>query len=305
MNNILYYIVIGLFKALALLPLSVLYLISDFAFVVVFHLVKYRRKVVRENLDMVFGAKKSKEEIDKIEREFFGYLSDSIFETIKLLNISDEQMRRRMRVTNPELVDTLAQDGRSQVVMLGHYCNWEWIPALSLVLNNDLIIGQLYQPLSNKLMDRVMLKIRSRFGLESMPRDFAIRRLLGIEREGRHFFVGFISDQRPAGPVKSYHNWVEFLGQETAYVVGGEAIGKKVNANFIYTDVRRVSRGHYELTFVPITVDPEDKEDNPYTRKFLKMLEDSIERDPAYWLWSHKRWKKKRLPEQVVQHKAK
>ncbi len=305
MNNILYYIVIGLFKALALLPLRVIYLISDFAFVVVFHLVKYRRKVVRENLDMVFGAKKSKEEIDKIEREFFGYLSDSIFETIKLLNISDEQMRRRMRVTNPELVDTLAQDGRSQVVMLGHYCNWEWIPALSLVLNNDLIIGQLYQPLSNKLMDRVMLKIRSRFGLESIPRDFAIRRLLGIEREGRHFFVGFISDQRPAGPVKSYHNWVEFLGQETAYVVGGEAIGKKVNANFIYIDVRRVSRGYYELTFVPISVDPEDKEINPYTRKFLKMLEDSIERDPAYWLWSHKRWKKKRLPEQVVQHKAK
>ena len=95
------------------------------------------------------------------------------------------------------------------------------------------------------------------------------------------------------------------MGQDTAYVVGGEAIGKKVNANFFYADVRRKSRGYYELTFVPIEIDPEDKEDNPYTRKFLRMLEDSIERDPAYWLWSHKRWKKKRPQDQNIQSRAK
>lgn len=305
MNNILYYLIIGLLRCVALLPLRVLYLISDLAYVIVFHFVKYRRKVVRANLELVFSAKKSKAEIDRIEREFFRYLCDSIFETIKLLHISDKQMRRRMRVTNANIIDASAAEGRSQVLMLGHYHNWEWVQAISLFTNNDLIIGQLYQPLSNKLMDRVMLKIRSRFGLENIPRDLAIRRLLGIEREGKHFFIGFISDQRPAGHVKSYHNWVEFLGQETAYVAGGEAIGKKVNANFHYADIRRIRRGYYELTFVPIKINAEDKAPNPYTRKFLEMLEASIERDPAYWLWSHKRWKKKRPQEQIVHCRAK
>ena len=206
MNNMLYYLVIGLLKVVALLPLRALYLISDLAFVIIFHIVKYRRKVVRANLDLVFGDKRSKQEIDKIEKEFFGYLCDSIFETIKLLHISDKQMKKRLNVTNGQLMDEMSD--RSQVVMLGHYCNWEWVQAISLFTNNDLVIGQLYQPLSSKLMDRVMLKIRSRFGLENIPRDMAIRRLLGIEREGRHFLIGFISDQRPAGPVKSYHNWV-------------------------------------------------------------------------------------------------
>ncbi len=305
MSNILYYIVLGLFKAVALLPLKVLYLISDLGFLVIFHCVKYRRKVVRHNLDMVFGEKRSKEEIEKIEKEFFRYLCDSFLETIKQLHISDKEMKRRMKVTNGDLVDSLGKEGRSQVVMLGHYCNWEWLQTLALFVDNDLLIGQLYQPLSSKVMDRIMLKIRSRFGLENIPRDLAIRRLLGIEREGRNFFIGFISDQRPAGPVKSYHNWVEFLGQDTAYVVGGEAIGKKVDAHFLYADVRRIKRGYYELTFVPIEVDPEDKDPNPYTRKFLRMLEESIERDPAYWLWSHKRWKKKRPKGQVLQNRAK
>ena len=141
-------------------------------------------------------------------------------------------------------------------------------------------------------MDRTMLRIRSRFGLECIPQDRAVRRLIGIEREGQKFVIGFISDQRPSG--KLLHHWTGFLGIDTPYMVGGETIGNHVDARFVYLDVEKTSRGYYRLTFCPVEPDPGDREEYPYTREFMRMLEKTILRNPAYWLWSHKRWKRHR-----------
>ena len=137
-----------------------------------------------------------------------------------------------------------------------------------------------------------MLKIRSRFGLECIPQKKVVRRLLAVERSGKKFVIGFISDQRPLGSVLNH--WTDFLGQDTPYVVGGESIGNHVDARFVYLDVEKTARGHYRLTFLPVIPDPSDDGPDPYTREFMKMLEKTIRREPAYWLWSHKRWKRRR-----------
>lgn len=286
-----YKVVAGLLKCAARLPLPALYAVSDAAYYVVYHLVKYRRETVRGNLELVFGNR-CPEQIPAIEKKYYHHLCDCIVETVKLLHISDEEIDRRVEVVGGPLVDEQVNNGRSVVLLLGHYGNWEWVQAIARHFKCDFAGGQVYRPLHDKVMDRVMLQIRSRFGLECIPQQKTVRRLFEIERSGKKFVIGFISDQRPIG--KNLHNWTDFLGHDAPYSVGGEAIGEKVGAAFLYVDVEKKSRGHYRLTFRPINPDAGDNEPNPYTRKFMKMLETTIYRAPEYWLWSHKRWKKQR-----------
>ena len=286
-DNIKYRIIIGLLTSVAHLPLRVLYVFSDLAYFIIYYIVKYRRKTVRHNLEMVFGTADRKR-IIAIEKKFYRHLCDCIAETVKLLHISDEEVDRRVDVTNGEYIDGIIRSGHSVVLFLGHYGNWEWVQAIIHHFKEPLVGGQIYRPLRNKLMDRVMLKIRSRFNLECIPQKKAVRRLIGVERSGQKFVIGFISDQRPLG--SALHHWTQFLGQDTPYVVGGESIGGHVGAEFVYLDVEKTSRGHYRLTFLPVVPDPEDDGPDPYTREFMKMLEKTICREPAYWLWSHRRW---------------
>lgn len=290
-TNISYRISVGILSALARLPLEVLYVFSDIAYFIIYYAVRYRRKTVRHNLELVFGPS-GHSNIIRIEKKFYRHLCDCIAETVKLLHISDEEIDRRAVVTNGEYIDDIIRSGHSVVLLLGHYGNWEWVQAIIHHFKEPLVGGQIYRPLRNKMMDMVMLRIRSRFGLECIPQKNAVRRLLGIERGGQKFVIGFISDQRPTG--KTLHHWTTFLGQDTPYVVGGETIGNHVDARFVYLDMEKTSRGHYRLTFCPVVPDPEDKGPDPYTREFMKMLEKTIRREPAYWLWSHRRWKRHR-----------
>ena len=290
-DNIKYRIIIGLLTSVAHLPLRVLYVFSDIAYLSIYYVVRYRRKTVRHNLEMVFGTADRKR-IIAIEKKFYRHLCDCMVETVKLLHISDEEVDRRVDVTNGEYIDSIIRSGHSVVLFLGHYGNWEWVQAIIHHFSEPLVGGQIYKPLHNEVMDRTMLRIRSRFGLECIPQDRAVRRLIGIEREGQKFVIGFISDQRPSG--KLLHHWTGFLGIDTPYMVGGETIGNHVDARFVYLDVEKTSRGYYRLTFCPVEPDPGDREEYPYTREFMRMLEKTILRNPAYWLWSHKRWKRHR-----------
>ena len=136
-----------------------------------------------------------------------------------------------------------------------------------------------------------MLDLRSRFGTENIPMAKTVRRLMEIRRDGENFVCGFIADQRPFTPTLKH--WTDFLGIDTAYVNGGEVIGTKMDADFVYAEMMPVKRGHYVLTFSPI--EPlGDGEENPYTRAYLARLEESIRRSPSSWLWSHNRWKRRR-----------
>lgn len=286
-NETKYNLILKTLKAIARLPLRALYLLSDLAYIIVYHLIGYRKETVRSNLRLVFGTEDRKR-LKQIEKGFYRHLCDCIVETVKLLHISDEEIDRRVEVTNGEFIDSIIRSGHPVVLFLGHYCNWEWVQAIIRHFREPLVGGQIYAPLADKVMDRVMLTVRSRFGLECIPQNKAVRRLISIVNDGKMFVIGFISDQRPAGSILQH--WTEFLGQDTPYIIGGETIGNHVNARFVYADMEKTARGYYRITFLPVNPDPEDKGEYPYSREFMKMLEKTIRRAPEYWLWSHKRW---------------
>lgn len=292
MAKLQYYILYAYMWLHAILPLRVLYVFSDILYFVVYDLVGYRLKVVRRNLAASFPDK-SADELKKIEKEFYHNLCDYYFETIKLLHISDEEISKRMTFNNLELVQKLAKDGNSILTYLGHYGNWEWIPSLNMHLDGtNMQLGQIYRPLKNKAFDLLFLKIRSRFKTFSVPKDDTFRAIIRKRQEGAQTMIGFMSDQTPS--VMNIHYWTRFLNQETPFFNGVERIAKQTGFYVCYLDVQRVKRGYYEATVKLISDDPKAEPEFAITEKYVRAMEKTILRAPAYWLWSHKRWKHKR-----------
>lgn len=276
----------GLFTAIAILPFPVLYVLSDGLRFVLARVMKYRRRVIRENLRNSF-PEKSDAELLEIEKDFYSQFADNIIETAKLLHISDRQTNRRIEVHGSELVDRLINEGHPLVIYLGHYANWEFVPAVVRHFKSPQICAQVYKPLHDKAFDRLMLKVRSRFGSVSVPQDKIFRTMVRWARDKVPFLVGFIADHRSNSSFS--HHFTTFLGQHTPFNPGGEEIGRRINAAYLYIDVEKVKRGHYRFTVKPIV--PESLEgDSPYTRRYLEMLEETIRRRPGLWLWSHRRW---------------
>lgn len=271
-------------------PLRALYPLSDLVSFILHKVVKYRVQVVRKNLAMAF-PEKSKEELKQIEDEFYGHLCDIFIEAAKLSNMSERELNRRIKIEGVEHINSALAQGRSVVLLMGHFGNWEWVTALARRISPIAIMAEIYHILSDKDFDRLMIELRSRFGTENIPMQKTVRRLLEINQQGRQFVCGFISDQRPFTPELKY--WTNFLGIDTAYVNGGEVIGKKLGTEFLYVECRPIKRGHYVIDVSPLKP-LEDSEENPYTRAYLARLEQSIRQNPSYWLWSHNRWKRKR-----------
>ena len=283
-----YKLYIYLLGAIAHLSFRALYLISDCMSFVIYYIIRYRRSLVRQHLLLVFSDKTSKER-SVIEKNFYHHLCDVIVETIKLLHITDEELKERIIVDNVQLVDDSALRNRPVILMLGHYGNWEWVQEILYRFQIMRIGGEIYKPLRSHVFNEVMYQIRQRFSRNLLiPQNEAVRTLLRLKKDGSPFIIGFISDQRPDRHHLGY--WTNFLGQDTPFIVGGEHIGQKIGADFLYLDVQRPSRGHYILTFRQIQPQPKAP-DYPYTRSFLQMLEASIRRSPELWLWTHKRWK--------------
>ncbi|MDE6297531.1 MAG: lysophospholipid acyltransferase family protein [Muribaculaceae bacterium] len=282
-----YHSIIFALKCVALFPLRALYLLSDFACFILHKVVKYRVGVVRKNLRNSFPDK-SEKELRTIENKFYRHLCDVFIESIKLLHISDRQLMKRVEMRNLEALTDEVSSHQAVILFLGHYGNWEWVPALTLHADPSLLLGELYKPLHNKVMDRVMHRIRSRFSSVAIPTRTAYRTLLQYKREGQHFIIGFIADQRPVG--QPLHHWVPFMGQLAPYMAGGETIGDRIGAAYVYAEMIRKKRGHYILQFTRMKASDDDKQPYPYTRLFYSMLEKSIRRDPTVWLWSHNRW---------------
>ena len=286
-EKIAYTLIISLLRALAHLPLRILYGISDVLYFIIYRLWGYRVQVVRGNLRSAFPDR-SDEERRQIEKEFYRHLCDCIVETVKLLHISDEELLRRVEVRNSGAVDAMTAGGSPVILFLGHYGNWEWCQVVSMAFDRRAVGGEIYKTLSSNTMERVMRTIRSRFGTMLIPHRSAYRTLMEMSAEHQPFIVGFISDQRPDKSMMSH--WTMFLNQKTAYFTGGEKIGQRTGARFVYVDVEKPGRGRYRLTLVPMETDARDKEPYPYTEHYFRLLEQTIVRQPAYWLWSHKRW---------------
>lgn len=271
------------------LPLWMLYRISDLLFLLVYFVVRYRRKVVRENLSRSFPDR-SKQERRLIERRFYRFFCDYAVETIKLLTISEAEMRRRMKVFGCEEMDAELDRQSFCFLMLGHYGNWEWLSTIALWSKHN--CGQLYTPLHNATFDRVFYDMRSRFGTENISKYNALRRILSLRSEGIPSHIGFITDQSPRP--NSIHDWMTFLHQDTPIFTGAERIGKKVGAAAYFIRVTRPRRGYYECHLERLTSDMREFADYELTELCMRRLEAEINEVPHLWLWTHRRWKHQR-----------
>lgn len=281
-----YHIYLVFFNIIASLPFRILYSLSDLLYFFFYHIIHYRKKVVRANLLASF-PNMSTTQIYSVEKEFYHHLCDLIFETIKLLRISDEEIDKRVIVENTHIIDNAVEVNRAAVLYIGHYCNWEWVTAITRHYKTPELSCQIYKPLRNASFEKLMLKIRSHFGSVSIPQKKAFRSLLKLKSENIPFIAGFISDARPNS--KDTQEQTIFLNQLTTFSPGGEIIANKINAIILYLDVEKVSRGHYKLVVKNI-IPPDLSVSYPYTKEYFNLLQKTIKRQPAYWLWSHKRW---------------
>lgn len=281
-------------KALAHLPLRVLYLFSDILFLLLFYIVRYRRKVVSGNITESF-PEMSRQEQKSTVIGFYRHFCDYFFETIKLHHISDDEMRRRMTFDNIGLIDRLFSQGRSIAAYFSHCGNWEWATSITLWTQlrpeQGCIFGQVYRPLSNAWFDSYFLHLRSRFNSRSYPKQSVLRDLIQLRHTGLPSITGFMSDQKPS------HNdalhVVRFLNHPTAVITGTETLARKLDMAVVYMDMEKRSRGHYHITLRLISEHHGEMPQTAITDTYIRMLETSISRNPAIWLWSHKRWKHK------------
>ena len=289
MKNLTYYLSFALWFIISLLPLWVFYRLSDGLYYLVYHVIRYRRRVVYANLRSSF-PEKSEAEIERIAKDFYSFFCDYIVETLKLFSMSEKNIRKRMQFEGLNQVKEDFANGRSVTLYLGHYCNWEWISSLGLHLDEQ--CGQIYHPLENATLDRLFLYMRGRFKAQSIKMDDTFLTILKWKKEGRKNIVGYIADQVPG--YNNIHYWADFLHHDTPVFTGAERISKIMDTAVYYIDVERPRRGYYVARFIKIA---DSLNEHPVffaTEQYFRLLEQNIQRAPQYWLWSHKRWKRTR-----------
>ncbi|MCU0438031.1 MAG: lysophospholipid acyltransferase family protein [Raineya sp.] len=275
------------FKLLSYLPLSVLYLLADFLYFLAFYIIGYRKKVVWQNLKNSF-PEKTDEELKRIQKDFYRHLAEVFIETLKILSISKKELEKRFVVKNIDLLTNRLNEGKTVLVLTAHLFNWEWL-SLITSLKQPYSVHFVYQELSSKFFDKLMLKIRTHFGGQPLKMQNILKDVLQKNNEAR--IVALLADQSPAGNEKDH--WTNFLNQDTAFFAGVEKIATKLQLPVVFGGATRLKRGYYELYFEEI-YHPQEKSDNKITENYVRLLEAQIQKTPANWLWSHKRWKKKR-----------
>ena len=288
---------IGILNALSHLPLRVHYFFSDvLLYPLIYHVVRYRVKVVRMNLSKAF-PEKSNQERRAIEKKFYHYFCDLAVEIIKVHSISPQEIMQRVEFKGIEDLDEVYAKHDFVLCYLSHYCNWEWCVGLPMWLESSRAgMCQIYHPMKNKLFDEWFLNNRSRFGAVNIPMKQTVRRLMALrnemKQEGskvRSYMFGCIADQLPKA--ENIHHRIEFLTQDTGVFTGSEVLGRKFNMAFVYCKLTRPKRGHYIMEFL-LMPKPESDSEFPMTDEYMRRFEADIKAQPELWLWTHNRWKR-------------
>lgn len=288
MRTLFFAIFYGLVYLFSCLPLWLLYRLSDLLYLLNYYVIRYRMGVVRENLKNSF-PEKSEAERTLICRAFYHYLSDQLVESIKTLSISAKSLDKRVQFENPEVMNALYDRGISVVHLLGHHANWEWY-AKQLARKTKHQLFFVYKPLSNKIMDQLMYRLRARFGVMPVAMRAIFKTIQAFDHQPHASFFG--GDQSPMQHNK--YLWLNFMHQETAVYLGAEDIARQYKQAVVFGKMRRLKRGYYSISLELITDQPNELPYGEITRKHTLALESLLAEQPAYWLWSHRRWKLKR-----------
>lgn len=280
----MYYLLLIFCYSLSVLPLWFLYGISDGLFVLIYHIIRYRRDVVNNNLRQAFPDK-SPEEIATLAKKYYRNLTDMMVETIKLLTMSKKQLQRRF-ICDLTVLHQLHAQGKSCQLHLGHNFNWEWANLFCMqgVQYPFLVV---YMPITNKAVDRMFRHFREKFGSTLIPANDM--------RDAMHpwmqkqYLIALVADQNPGNPRRCY--WLPFLNKMTAFYKGPEMAARRHNIPVVFADIRKTKRGYYKAELKLAFEEPLREPEGKITEAFVTFLEKNIREQPEVWVWSHRRWK--------------
>ncbi len=281
-SKILYYLII---IPLSVLPYFVLYGISNFLFVILYYVLGYRKKVIVKNIYSSFPDKSEKEK-KTIVRKFYLHFTDLIVESIKNFTVSEKQIKKRVKFLNVELIDAIYDKGKSIVTVGGHYGNWEMFAVAAGNVSKHEQYG-IYKPLKNKFFDAKIVSTRGAYGMNMI--SMKETKTYFLKENKNPISIIFGSDQWPSNPQGAH--WTTFLGKRTPFLYGVEKYAKEFNWTVVYCEIIREKRGRFAIKYHELTEDPASLEKGEMMQLFVDKLEKTIYNDPAYWLWSHNRWK--------------
>ncbi len=289
MHFLAYILIYPLLWFISIMPFRILYLISDGLYVLLYYIIGYRKKVVTNNLKLVF-PEKSEKEIFAIRKKFYKHLCDMFLEMAKTMNISEIELKKRFKILNPEECKRLESLNKSVILMYGHYASWEW----SVELQNHVNFKGLgvYKKLANTYFDKLAKAIRSKYNTQLISTKEAVSTINDYENKGIKSMTAFISDQSPRLTKEVY--WGTFMGIDVPCFTGAERLAKKLDLAIAYLKVTKLKRGYYEAEIITLAENPNDYNDYELTDMFLREVEKQIYEAPEYYFWTHKRWKHKR-----------
>ncbi|KAA6350119.1 Lipid A biosynthesis lauroyltransferase [termite gut metagenome] len=281
-HEIIYGVIYATVYIVSLLPMTVLYTISDLIYLFVYYIFAYRKEVVIQNLSRSFPQKKY-DEIHSISKRFYKQFIDNFAEILKMVSISSPNLKKRILFVGLRTINELLAREKNVIACLGHCGNWEMLNILPDVLQTD--VYAVYKPLSNKIINRLMMKLRSRFGIKPIASRLITKHILNNKNHPALYL--FIADQCP----EQINNRYLFLNQDTGVFNGVEKLACTSESAVVYLHLTQISRGYYQVVCMPICLEPAVCGEK-ITEKYLKLLGKNIEEEPFIWLWSHKRWKR-------------
>lgn len=273
---------VRILRLLSVLPLPVLYLLADALFLIMFYVTGNQRQLVTDNLRKAFPEYSDKT-IRTLTRKNYRQTTQVLVEIIKSIRLSKTQLIRRARCLNPAAVLEHLENGQDVLILTAHQCNWEW-PQLACSALFEYPAQVVYKPLNHPQLDRLLTRIRSRFGSQLVPVGDSLSELL--RKNSKAKMVVMVADLGPRRDEKQ--DWHHFLGRDTAFYPGPGLIARRLKAPVFFATVTRTERGYYEIEFVPLSPRPENKS---IMDAYVRQLEKTITSNPADWLWMYKRWK--------------
>ncbi|HLT81558.1 MAG TPA: lysophospholipid acyltransferase family protein [Cyclobacteriaceae bacterium] len=286
MKAVIFYLIHPIVMLVASLPFPALYAVSD-VMSLVFRAVGYRRKVILTNLRASF-PEKSEAEIRSISRAYYRHMCDVIVESLKAMKMDEAETRKHAVAQQHEWLNQLYNENRSIILVAGHYGNWEWASSC-FMLNTPYDLSVIYRPLSNTYFDKLVARMRQRFGIKIIAEGRTLREMAAARNSVTA--TAFVADQ--SAP-RDHAYWTTFLNQDTSIYTGPEKLAKKFNFPIVFVNMHKIRRGYYEMAIELLCENPAETEEGAISEAFARRLEKDIIASPATWLWSHKRWKHKR-----------
>ena len=287
---------IFLSKMVAKLPFWFIYILSSIFYLIVNYIIGYRKQVVLKNLRNSFPEKSGKE-INSISKKFYRHFSDLTLETIKMRGMKVSDFEERMKVANADLINSYFDQGKSVMVLTMHYNNWEWGTYLSKYLKHKSLA--VYKPLNNVQFDKFMNETRSRFNAELIKNEHILRHLMRYEKQKEPVFVWLAGDQ---SPIAAHDYWFRFLNQEAMFYPGPAFISKMFDQPVFFQKLEKTGRGKYLTTFELLCENPAEKSEIEILKIYIAKMEEIIREKPEFYLWSHKRWKRRRPADVSLQN---